>query len=159
MLATLASIPLVLTFPATKGSVLHHFNFYQNNNIGGAGCSGQGNCFNSTSPGPTITVNQGDTVEITAHNNDTTTHTFTITSTPYAAVDTGQMNPAQVKTLPTFTASTSGTFHYQCNNHPNDMLGTFKVNPVSGTLITPVSLLGLVLTTTAAVYITMRKRR
>ncbi len=156
---TLASIPLALTVPTTKGSVLRNFAFYQNNNTKGVPCSGQAFCFNTTSPGPTITVNQGDTVSITVHNNDSVTHTFTITTAPYTGVDTGTMNPGQVKTLPTFTASTFGPFNYQCNFHPTTMKGTFTVNRVSSTPITSSSLLALAFTTTAAVYITLRKRR
>ena len=155
---TLASIPLALALPATKGSTLHSFLIVQNNSTGAGNqaCSGQANCFNSTSPGPTITVNQGDTVSITVRNNDTTTHTFNI-ATPYTAVSTGNMNPGQVKTLSTFTASTSGSFNYQCNIHPAAMKGTFKVNAAAP--ITPTMVLTLLATTTAAAYLTMRRRR
>ncbi len=156
--STLASIPLALTVPPTRGSSARHFNLYQNNNTKGVPCSGQTNCFNTTSPGPTITVNQGDTVSITVHDNDSISHTFTIVSAPYTSVDTGTMNPGQVKTLSTFTASTSGTFNYQCSIHPTTMLGTFKVIQVSSTPITSSSLLVLAFTTTAAVYIVLRKR-
>lgn len=144
----------------SSATTTKHFVMYQNNSSGGKVCTGQTNCFNSTSPGPDIVVNQGDSVSITVHNNDTFAHTFTITSSPYTSVDTGQMSPSQVVTLPTFTAGTSGTsFHYQCSNHPTTMLGTFKVNPVSGTPITPTSLIALLGTATAAVFLTMRKRR
>jgi plastocyanin len=106
-------------------------------------------------------VNQGDSVVLTIHDNDTefSPHTFTITQAPYTSVDTGNMSPGQVKTLPTFTASASGSFHYQCNFHPTTMKGTFQVNPVSSSPITPVSLLALIGTATAAVFITVRKRR
>ncbi len=156
---TLASIPLALTVPATEGSVLRNITIIQYNSTFGSGCSGQVNCFNFTSPGPTIIVDQGDTISFTIKNNDTTTHTFTITQAPYTSVDTGNMSPGQVKTLPTFTASTSGSFHYQCNIHPTTMKGTFQVNPVSASPITPASLLALISTATAAVFITVRKRR
>ncbi len=142
----------------SNAATTKRFDIYQNNSAGGKGCSGQINCFNVTSPGPDIVVNQGDPVSITVHNNDTTAHTFTITSSPYTAVDTGTMNGGQVKTLSTFTAGTSGTsFHYQCSIHPASMLGNFKVNPASP--INPASILALLITSTAAVYIAMRKRR
>ena len=157
---TLTSIPLALTIPATKGSITRHFNIYQNNRT--AGCPASANpCFNSTSPGPPITVNQGDSVQFTIHDNDTdfSPHTFKIASSAYTAVDTGTMTAGQIKTLSTFTASTSGTFTYQCDFHPTTMRGTFKVNPVSSTPITPASLLALLGTTVAAVYVTIRKRR
>ncbi len=151
---TLFSIPIALTLPATEGSVTRHFDLYQNNSTGGNLCSGQANCFNSSSPGPTMTVNQGDTVDITVHNNDSISHTFTITT----YVPDKTYNPHQTLPVTPFVASTSGTFAYKCTIHPSDMLGTFKVNP-SSTPITPTSLLALLFTATAAAYITMRKRR
>lgn len=156
---TLTSIPLTLTVPAAKGAITRHFLIIQNNST--AGCPTSGNpCFNTTSPGPTITVNQGDSVVITVQDNDNqfSPHTFTITQAPYTSVDTGTMSPGQVKTLATFTASTSGSFHYQCNFHPTTMLGTFVVNKAAPAL-TPAGLLALLSTITAAVFITVRKRR
>ena len=156
---TLTSIPLALTVPAAKGATTRHFLIIQNNST--AGCPASGNpCFNTTSAGPSITVNQGDSVVITIKDNDTefSPHTFTITQAPYTSVDTGNMSPGQSKTLPTFTASTSGSFRYQCNFHPATMFGTFVVIKAAPAL-NPAGLLALLGTVTAAVFITVRKRR
>ena len=142
----------------TSAATSRHFEFEQNSAATGNGCQGQSNCFNSSSPVPPISVNQGDTISITVHNNDTTVHTFTMTTAPYTGVDTGNMNPGQTKTLPSFTASTAETVHYQCNIHPTTMLGTFVVIKAAPTL-TPAGLLALLSTITAAVFITVRKRR
>jgi plastocyanin len=155
---TLTSIPLALTVPTTKGSVTRHFNIYQNNSTGGAGCSGQANCFNSSSPGLTINVNQGDTVEFTVHNNDSIAHTFTLIGSPYSVnVNTGGYHQNSSSTP--FVASTAGTFKYECTIHPSDMFGNFVVKQVSSTPISPASILALLGTITAAAFITTRKRR
>lgn len=156
----LLTLPLALALAGynlpSYAATTKTFNIYQN---GSSGCSVVTNCFNGTSAGPNIIVNQGDSVSITVHNNDTIAHTFTITTAPYTSVDTGQMSPSQVVTK-TFTASTAGqNFHYECSNHPNTMLGTLKVNAVSSSPISPSILLALLGTTTAAVFITTRKRR
>lgn len=160
--ALLLILPLVMTLAAFNlpsiAATTRTFNIYQNNNIGGAGCSGQAQCFNSTSPGPNIVVNQGDMVSITVHNNDSITHTFTFAPlSPYNIDKT--LTGAQVVTIPTFTASTSGTWTYKCTIHPNNMFGTFKVNATSTAPINLLTLISLLMTTMAAVYIVERRRR
>ncbi len=155
--ATLTAIPLTLSIPSTRAAATRHFDIYQNNSTGGAGCSGQFNCFNTTFPGPAITVNQGDTVEITVHNNDSITHTFTLVSSPYS-VDVTVPARTTMAVTP-FTANTAGQWTYECTIHPNDMTGTFKVTQVSSAPITPLAAIGMILTVTSATYLLGRRRR
>jgi nitrite reductase (NO-forming) len=70
--------------------------------------------FNGTMPGPLLTVNEGDTVEITVRNEDTVAHGLSIhaANTQTSAV-VGNLGPGQTKTL-TFTADFPGVFMYHC---------------------------------------------
>lgn len=157
--ATLTAIPFALNIPTTKAAATDIFNIYQNNSTGGAGCSGQANCFNTTSPGPAITVNQGDTVEITVWNNDSITHTFTLESSPYSV---NVMVPARTHVAVTpFTANTAGSWTYECTIHPNDMIRVngFTVVGTTKAPLTPIAALGMLLTATSAAYIFERRRR
>ena len=140
----------------TSAATSRHFEFEENSAATGNGCQGATHCFNSSSPFPLITVNQGDSITITVHNNDTTSHTLSFITAPYTSVDTGTMAPTQMKTL-TFTANTAGVFKYQCNFHPTEMLGNFKVN--AAVPVSPITVLGLLITTASAAYIVARRRR
>lgn len=157
LLMLLFTITLAGFIRPSSAAISRHFDFYQNSAATGNGCQGQLNCFNSSSPVPLITVNQGDSITITAHNNDTTSHTFTFITAPYTSVDTGTMTPGQMKTV-SFTANTAGpSFNYQCNFHPTDMKGQFKVNAAAP--MSPITVLGLLITTVSAAYIVTRRRR
>jgi copper-containing nitrite reductase len=92
--------------------------------------------FNSTVPGPTITVNQGDTINFKLINNDPMMahsidfHAAEIDwSTAYATVA-----PGQSKTF-SFTVNYPGVFMYHCGAPPvlehigNGMYGAIIVNP------------------------------
>ena len=92
--------------------------------------------FNGTVPGPTITVNQGDTINFKLINNDPMMahsidfHAAEIDwSTAYATVA-----PGQSKTF-TFTVNYPGVFMYHCGAPPvlehigNGMYGAIIVNP------------------------------
>ncbi len=94
--------------------------------------------FNGTAPGPTITVNQGDTVVFKLINNDTMMahsidfHAAEIDwSTAYATVAPGQSKSFN------FTANYPGIFMYHCGTPPvlehigNGMYGAIIVNPAT----------------------------
>jgi nitrite reductase (NO-forming) len=94
--------------------------------------------FNGTVPGPTIVVNQGDTVNFTLVNNFTDmSHSIDFHaaevdwSTDYAVVP-----PGHSKTF-TFTVSYPGVFMYHCGAPPvlehisNGMYGAIIVNPIT----------------------------
>lgn len=154
MLAFASAVsPLVIGSAPARAATTRHFDIYMNNAT--AGCPNNTFCFNTTNPGPTMSVNQGDTVSITVHDNDTSTaqHTFTITAYSVNVVLTPGTTQAK-----TFTANTSGQFTYECTIHPTTMKGTLSVAGTSAP-VSPTSVLGILLTTTLSVYVIGRRRR
>ena len=93
--------------------------------------------FNGTVPGPTIFVNQGDTVVFTLINNSTMPHSMDFHAaeidwaTAYSSVA-----PGDNKTF-SFVANYPGVFMYHCGTPPvlehigNGMYGTIVVNPTT----------------------------
>jgi nitrite reductase (NO-forming) len=94
--------------------------------------------FNGTVPGPTIMVNQGDTINFKLINDDTSmSHSIDFHaaevdwSTDYATVP-----PGQSKTF-SFTVNYPGVFMYHCGTPPvlehigNGMYGAIIVNPIT----------------------------
>jgi nitrite reductase (NO-forming) len=91
--------------------------------------------FNGTVPGPTIRVNQGDTIDFTLHNPTSAGHSIDFHaaqvdwSTDYATVP-----PGGSKTF-NFTVNYPGIFMYHCGTAPvlehisNGMFGAIIVNP------------------------------
>jgi nitrite reductase (NO-forming) len=91
--------------------------------------------FNGTVPGPTIFVNQGDTVDFTLINNGSMPHSMDFHaaqidwSTAY-----GSVGPGKNKTF-SFVADYPGVFMYHCGTPPvlehigNGMYGAIVVNP------------------------------
>ncbi len=81
------------------------------------------------SPGPTITVNQGDTVNMTLISQDLANHEFYVdydndTMIDYNEPDSGLFN---TEINLTFIADTNGTFTYYDYENPTTMFGTFIV--------------------------------
>jgi plastocyanin len=85
-----------------------------------------------SSPGPTITVAQGDVVNLTLTSQDGISHLFFVDYNGNGVNDAGE--PASSSFSGTvnyqFTASRAGTFTYHCAFHPLSMFGTFTVNAV-----------------------------
>jgi heme/copper-type cytochrome/quinol oxidase subunit 2 len=87
---------------------------------------------NITSPGPTIVVEQGDTVNLTLTSNDHNTHQFFVSYTNDTSpiVNDPQSLAFSTMTAYSFTATnTVGTYTYRCYYHPDLMWGYFKVVP------------------------------
>jgi len=94
--------------------------------------------YNGQVPGPTIRVNQGDTVKITLVNGDATSHSIDFHAariSPQAAfksVDTGKDLTFE------FKANDPGVFDYHCGTAPvlmhiaNGMFGAIIVDPAEG---------------------------
>jgi plastocyanin len=86
--------------------------------------------WNGTIPGPSITVNLGDSVALTLVSVDGFPHKFFVDYNGNISPDPGE------PTSPTFSATTTyifvanvnGTFNYYCAFHPGVMHGTFTVN-------------------------------
>jgi plastocyanin len=83
-----------------------------------------------SSPGPTITVTQGDLVNLTLTSQDGFTHRFFVDYNGNGAPDPGEpASPSFSGTINfQFNATTSGTFTYFCQFHPGVMHGKFTVN-------------------------------
>lgn len=99
-------------------------------NLYGSVSTGWGQSSTSEStPGPTLTVNQGDVVTITLHSTDGVGHEFFIDLNGNGRPDTGEPTSGVFSTTATlsFTASTAGTFRYYCYFHEASMYGTFTV--------------------------------
>ncbi len=83
-----------------------------------------------TMPGPTMTVDQGDSVTMTLYADDSLPHGFHIDYDGDGVVDSGEpysgiFSSPTVPLTYTFTASVSGTFRYRCTVHPTMMFGTW----------------------------------
>lgn len=84
-------------------------------------------------PGPVLTANEGDVVNITVYNNHTVNHNFVIQG---VTSDVAAIAPGGNK-LYSFTASTAGTYLYSDTLNTNinremGMYGALKVGPVGG---------------------------
>jgi len=86
--------------------------------------------WNGTIPGPTITVNQYDTVILTLTSADVT-HNFGVDYNGNGVPDAGEpLSPNFSGTIIyRFFADVVGSFTYYCYFHPFSMFGTFVVNP------------------------------
>ena len=85
-----------------------------------------------TSPGPTITVNLGDTVTMRLFAADSTIHTWFVDYNENVISDTGEPDSGlfSSSTTPltfTFTADRAGSFLYWCEVHRGNMWGRFEV--------------------------------
>jgi nitrite reductase (NO-forming) len=93
--------------------------------------------FNGTVPGPTIFVNQGDTVDFTLINNGSMPHSidFHAAQVDWAS-DYATIGPGKNKTF-SFVADYPGVFMYHCGSPPvlehigNGMYGAIVVNPAT----------------------------
>lgn len=84
---------------------------------------------NITSPGPTVTVYQGDIVNLTLTSQDGLPHQFFIDYNNNSIVDPGEPASASFTGTITYTfiADTLGFYKYRCAFHPTVMVGTFKI--------------------------------
>ena len=94
--------------------------------------------FNGTVPGPTIMVNQGDTINFTLYNKDTNmAHSIDFHAAEVNwATDYATVPPGGSKTF-IFTVNYPGVFMYHCGSPPvlehiaNGMYGAIIVNPIT----------------------------
>lgn len=120
---------------------------------------------NITSPGPTIVVEQGDTVNLTLINNDGVgvTHKFFVSYT-----DTPSPNASDPQS-PDFTSTvnyqfvasnTVGTYKYYCAFHPDLMWGYFQVVPTGAIPeFQPLIMLSLLVASTAVAALAYKRKR
>lgn len=84
---------------------------------------------NITSPGPPITVDQGDLVNLTLISADGAPHQFFVDYNGNGIHDVAEPESLTftASLQYSFTASVNGTFTYYCAIHPGTMHGTFTV--------------------------------
>ena len=102
-----------------------------NVNLFGSAVEGWGfTADNITSPGPTITVNQGDLVSLTLTSQDGFMHNFFVDYDGDTTPNPGEPKSADFTTTIdyAFTPSTVGGFIYYCQYHKITMHGAFTVN-------------------------------
>jgi len=97
--------------------------------------------FNNTVPGPFLRVRQGDTVELSLHNEKNSSHAHAIdlhaVTGPGGGLGVTKVEPGQTKTL-LFKATTPGLYVYHCaHGNPathiaNGMYGLILVEPPQG---------------------------
>jgi plastocyanin len=102
----------------------------RNFHLYGSASLGWGFASNSiTSPGPSIQVYQGETVNLTLTSQDGLAHQFFVDYNNNSVADSGE--PSSVTFTGTITysfiADTLGNFKYRCTFHPTVMLGNLKV--------------------------------
>lgn len=125
-----------------------------------------------TNPGPTVTVNQGDSVTITLTSTDGFTHQFLVDYNGNGVADSGEplSSAFSSTTTLTFVANQAGTFNYLCIIHPTSMKGTFVVHGTSasppsnapsdsGSTLIIVGVLVLVIAAVGASVLILRRRQ
>jgi FtsP/CotA-like multicopper oxidase with cupredoxin domain len=102
-------------------------------NLFGSASTGWGFTAGSiTSPGPTISVDQGDVVNLTLTSQDHAPHRFFVDYNNNSVRDSDEPESPTFTLLTInfpFTADRNGTFTYRCEFHPSMMYGTFTVAP------------------------------
>ena len=118
---------------------------------------------NITSPGPTIVVEQGDTVNLTLISSDHVTHHFFVSYTNTTTPGTGDpQSPDFSGTVnyPFNATNTIGTYKYFCYFHPTLMWGYFRVVP-TGTIpeFQPLAMLSLSIVCIGIAALARKRRR
>ena len=165
LLATILAVFLASSVAATqihgaKAATTRNFSLY------GDYLRGWGFTASSiSSPGPTIVVEQGDTVNLTLMNNDRVTpHRFFVSYTNASSSPSSGTNSSDFLSstlnFEFVATSTVGTYKYYCYYHPAVMYGMFQVVP-TGTIpeFQPLILLSLLVASTAVVALVCRRKR
>lgn len=119
---------------------------------------------NITSPGPTIMVEQGDTVNLTLISNDEgVTHRFFVSYTNSTTLGAGDPQSPDFSSTVNYSfnaTNTVGTYTYRCYYHPTLMWGYFRVVP-TGTIpeFQPLAMLSLSIVCIGIAALARKKRR
>jgi len=156
----LASVVTTTQIHSVRGATTHNFTLY------GSYTQGWGfTASNITSPGPTIEVEQGDTVNLTLISNDGVTHRFFVSYTNASSANSTEPqspNFAATQSYQFVATDIVGTYTYGCYFHYSlGMYGSFQVVP-TGTIpeFQPLILLSLLIASTAvATMVCLRRRR
>jgi len=117
-----------------------------------------------TSPGPTIVVEQGDTVNLTLISNDRITHRFFVSYTNASSANSTEPQSSDFSTTLNYefvATNAVGTYTYGCYYHYSfGMYGYFQVVP-TGTIpeFQPLIMLSLLVASTVVAALVYRRRR
>jgi FtsP/CotA-like multicopper oxidase with cupredoxin domain len=122
--------------------------------------------FNSSvsSPGPTITVEQGDTVNLTLISADGITHRFFLSytnSTSPTSSDNESQDFSGTTNFQFVAGTVVGTYEYRCAHHPDVMWGYFEIVP-TGTLVPefePLMILSTLIAVSTVFAVSLRIKR
>jgi FtsP/CotA-like multicopper oxidase with cupredoxin domain len=153
----LAAVAATQVF-TVKAATTRNFTLY------GAYTSGWGfTATTITSPGPTIVVEQGDTVNLTLISNDGIAHSFFVSYTNASSPSTGDPWSddfgSKAVNFQFAATNTVGTYKYHCYYHPDPMWGYFKVVP-TGTIpeFQPLIMLTLLVAGTIVVVLAYKRK-
>ena len=153
----LAAVAATQVF-TVKAATTRNFTLY------GAYTSGWGfTATTITSPGPTIVVEQGDTVNLTLISNDGIAHSFFVSYTNASSPGTGDPWSddfgSKAVNFQFVATNTVGTYKYHCYYHPDPMWGYFKVVP-TGTIpeFQPLIMLSLLVAGTIVAVLVYRRK-
>jgi FtsP/CotA-like multicopper oxidase with cupredoxin domain len=142
----------------TEAATTRNFTLY--------GAAGQGWGFTNssiTSPGPTIRVEQGDTVNLTLISYDGVAHQFFVSYTNSSSPSSGDSESAVFSDTTIFqfvATNTTGTYTYRCTFHPSVMYGYFTVVQTGAIPeFQPLAILTLLFLSTGIVALVRRKTR
>jgi FtsP/CotA-like multicopper oxidase with cupredoxin domain len=156
--AILLATAMLTQVYSIQAATTRHFTLY------GSATQGWGfTSTNITSPGPTITVEQGDTVNLTLISHDSLPHQFFVSYTNGSSPTSGDPESTQFSSTANFqfvATNTIGTYTYRCVFHPNVMYGYFRVVQTGGIPeFQPLALLALLFLSTAIAAVFRRKNR
>jgi FtsP/CotA-like multicopper oxidase with cupredoxin domain len=143
---------------STKATTTRHFTLY------GSATKGWGFSANDiTSPGPTVVVEQGDTVNLTLISSDGITHKFFVSYTNASSPSSGDPQSPDFSFIAyyNFTASnTVGTYIYRCSFHPATMWGYFQIVPTGAIPeFQPLIMLLLLIASTMVIALVYERKR
>lgn len=116
-----------------------------------------------SSPGPTLVVEQGDTVNLTLISDDGFTHRFFVSYTNSSSANSTEPQSSDFTTTLSYqfvATNAVGTYTYGCYYHYSMMKGYFQVVP-TGTIpeFQPLVLLSLLIASTTGVVLVCRRKR
>lgn len=159
---------LVVFLVAVATTQIHDARAATTRNFTLYGSYSQGWGFTATSissPGPTIVIEQGDTVNLTLFSHDGFIHRFFVSYTNASSPNTGDPQSSDFSDTVNFqfvATNTTGTYTYHCSHHPDQMWGYFQVVPTGAIPeFQPLIMLSLlfVASTAAAALAYKRKRQ
>jgi len=166
LLATILVVFLTVVVTTTqihsaKGATTRNFTLYGSYNLGWGFTTS-----NITSPGPTIAVEQGDTVNLTLINNDgiyANPHRFFVSYTNASSPNSTEPQSSDFTTTLSYqfvATNTVGTYMYGCYYHYSMMNGYFQVVP-TGSIpeFQPIVMLSVLVAGSAVAALVYRRKR